>query len=95
MPSLIGSTAEYASSWAVSNGINLTKVEVYEGDEHFNYLYGDGIVADQSIHINSVIGTGTNLTVYINKRSSNIDNSNNTEETPVRNENDTVIDNEE
>ena len=47
MPSLIGSTAEYASSWAVSNGINLTKVEVYEGDEHFNYLYGDGIVADQ------------------------------------------------
>ena len=95
MPSLIGSTAEYASSWAVSNGINLTKIEVYEGDEHFNYLYGDGIVADQSIHINSVIGTGTNLTVYINKRSSNIDNSNNTEETPVRNENDTVIDNEE
>ena len=95
MPSLIGSTAEYASSWAVSNGINLTKIEVYEGDEHFNYLYGDGIVADQSIHINSVIGTGTNLTVYINKRSSNIDNSNNSEETPVRNENDTVIDNEE
>lgn len=95
MPSLIGSTAEYASSWAVSNGINLTKVEVYEGDEHFNYLYGDGIVADQSIHINSVIGTGTNLTVYINKRSSNIDNSSNTEEAPVRNENDTVIDNEE
>ena len=95
MPSLIGSTAEYASSWAVSNGINLTKIEVYEGDEHFNYLYGDGIVADQSIHINSVIGTGTNLTVYINKRSSNIDNSSNTEEAPVRNENDTVIDNEE
>ncbi len=95
MPSLIGSTAEYASSWAVSNGINLTKVEVYEGDEHFNYLYGDGIVADQSIHINSVIGTGTNLTVYINKRATNIDNSNNSEETPVRNENDTVIDNEE
>ena len=95
MPSLIGSTAEYASSWAVSNGINLTKIEVYEGDEHFNYLYGDGIVADQSIHINSVIGTGTNLTVYINKRSSNIDNSSNTEKAPVRNENDTVIDNEE
>ena len=95
MPSLIGSTAEYASSWAVSNGINLTKVEVYEGDEHFNYLYGDGIVADQSIHINSVIGTGTNLTVYINKRATNIDNSNNSEETPIRNENDTVIDNEE
>ena len=95
MPSLIGSTAEYASSWAVSNGINLTKVEVYEGYENFNYLYGDGIVSDQSIHINSVIGTGTNLTVYINKRATNIDNSNNSEETPVRNENDTVIDNEE
>lgn len=105
MPSLIGSSALYASNWAVSNGVNLTKVEVYEGDEHFNYLYADGIVADQSIHVNSVIEAGTNLTIYVNRRSSNIDNSNtnnnnsnsenNANDTPTRGENDTVIDNEE
>ena len=105
MPNLIGSSALYASNWAASNGVNLTKVEVYEGDEHFNYLYADGVVADQSIHVNSVIGAGTNLTLYVNRRSSNIDNSNandnnsnsenNANDTPTRGENDTVIDNEE
>lgn len=105
MPNLIGSSALYASNWAASNGVNLTKVEVYEGDEHFNYLYADGVVADQSIHVNSVIEAGTNLTLYVNRRSSNIDNSNtndnnsnsenNANDTPTRGENDTVIDNEE
>ena len=104
MPSLIGSSKDYASNWAVSNGINLTTIEVYEGDEHFNYLYADGIVADQSIHVNSVIGTGTNLTIYVNKRATNVDNSNNQDNSnnednssnvPEHNENDTVIDNEE
>ena len=105
MPSLIGSSALYASNWAANNGVNLTKVEVYEGDEHFNYLYADGVVADQSIHVNSVIESGTNLTLYVNRRSSNIDNSNtndnnsnsenNANDTPTRGENDTVIDNEE
>ena len=105
MPSLIGSSDLYASNWAANNGVNLTKVEVYEGDEHFNYLYADGVVADQSIHVNSVIESGTNLTLYVNRRSSNIDNSNtndnnsnsenNANDTPTRGENDTVIDNEE
>lgn len=104
MPNLIGSSKDYVSNWAVSNGINLTTIEVYEGDEHFNYLYADGIVADQSIHVNSVIGTGTNLTVYINKRATNQDNNNqdnnngsteNSPNVPEHNENDTIIDNEE
>lgn len=104
MPSLIGSSKDYVSNWAVSNGINLTTIEVYEGDEHFNYLYADGIVADQSIHVNSVIGTDTNLTVYINKRATNQDNNNqdnnngsteNSPNVPEHNENDTIIDNEE
>lgn len=99
MPNLIGSSKDYVSNWAVSNGINLTTIEVYEGDEHFNYLYADGIVADQSIHINSVIGTGTNLTIYVNKRATNNDISNsqnnNDNSVPEHNENDTVIDNEE
>lgn len=104
MPNLIGSSKDYVSNWAVSNGINLTTIEVYEGDEHFNYLYADGIVADQSIHVNSVIDTGTNLTVYINKRATNQDNNNqtnnngsteNSPNVPEHNENDTVIDNEE
>ncbi len=106
MPSLIGSSLDYATNWATSNGVSLSKIEVYEGDEHFNYLYGDGIVADQSIHVNSVIGIGTNLTIYVNKRptstsiadnnnnQSNTEN-NNSEEKPTRNENDTVIENEE
>ena len=104
MPNLIGSSKDYVSNWAVSNSINLTTIEVYEGDEHFNYLYADGIVADQSIHVNSVIDTGTNLTVYINKRATNQDNNNqtnnngsteNSPNVPEHNENDTVIDNEE
>ena len=99
MPNLIGSSKDYVSNWAVSNGINLTTIEVYEGDEHFNYLYADGIVADQSIHINSVIGVGTNLTIYVNKRATNNDISNsqnnNDDNVPEHNENDTVIDNEE
>ena len=105
MPSLIGSSLDYATNWATSNGVSLSKIEVYEGDEHFNYLYGDGIVADQSIHVNSVIGIGTNLTIYVNKRptsTGNTDNNNqsnsennNSEEKPTRNENDTVIENEE
>lgn len=99
MPNLIGSSKDYVSNWAVSNGINLTTIEVYEGDEHFNYLYADGIVADQSIHINSVIGTGTNLTIYVNKKATNndISNSQNNSDNsvPEHNENDTVIDNEE
>ena len=99
MPNLIGSSKDYVSNWAVSNGINLTTIEVYEGDEHFNYLYADGIVADQSIHINSVIGVGTNLTIYVNKRATNNDISNsqnnNDNSVPEHNENDTVIDNEE
>lgn len=104
MPNLIGSSKDYVSNWAVSNGINLTTIEVYEGDEHFNYLYADGIVADQSIHVNSVIGTDTNLTVYINKRATNQDNNNqdnnngsteNSPNVPEHNENDTIIDNEE
>lgn len=99
MPNLIGSSKDYVSNWAVSNGINLTTIEVYEDDEHFNYLYADGIVADQSIHINSVIGTGTNLTIYVNKRATNNDISNsqnnNDNSVPEHNENDTVIDNEE
>lgn len=100
MPTLIGKSVDYATSWAVSNGVNLNKIEVYEGDEHFNYLYGDGIVADQSIHVDSVIGTGTNLTIYVNKRASNpgntvSDENNSLEEKPTRNENDTVIENEE
>lgn len=100
MPTLIGKSVDYATSWAVSNGVNLNKIEVYEGDEHFNYLYGDGIVADQSIHVDSVIGTGTNLTIYVNRRASNpsnavSDENNSLEEKPTRNENDTVIENEE
>ena len=99
MPNLIGSSKDYVSNWAVSKGINLTTIEVYEGDEHFNYLYADGIVADQSIHINSVIGMGTNLTIYINKRATNNDISNsqnnNDNSVPEHNENDTIIDNEE
>lgn len=100
MPTLIGKSVDYATSWAVSNGVNLNKIEVYEGDEHFNYLYGDGIVADQSIHVDSVIGTGTNLTIYVNKRASNpgntvSDENNSLEEKPTRNDNDTVIENEE
>lgn len=100
MPTLIGKSVDYATSWTISNGVNLNKIEVYEGDEHFNYLYGDGIVADQSIHVDSVIGTGTNLTIYVNRRASNpsnavSDENNSLEEKPTRNENDTVIENEE
>lgn len=100
MPTLIGKSVDYATSWTISNGVNLNKIEVYEGDEHFNYLYGDGIVADQSIHVDSVIGTGTNLTIYVNRRASNpsnavSDENNGLEEKPTRNENDTVIENEE
>lgn len=93
MPNLIGSGIDYVRSWADNNGVKLTVVEVYDGDEHFNYLYGDNIVADQSIHINTVINSSTNLTVYVNKRSSLINNDDNT--LPERNQNDTVIDNEE
>lgn len=93
MPNLIGSGIDYVRNWADNNGVKLTVVEVYDGDEHFNYLYGDNIVADQSIHINTVINSSTNLTVYVNKRSSLINNDDNT--LPERNQNDTVIDNEE
>ncbi len=93
MPNLIGSGIDYVRNWANNNGVKLTVVEVYDGDEHFNYLYGDNIVADQSIHINTVINSSTNLTVYVNKRSSLINNDDNT--LPERNQNDTVIDNEE
>lgn len=93
MPNLIGSGIDYVRSWADNNGVKLTVVEVYDGDEHFNYLYGDNIVADQSIHINTVINSSTNLTVYVNKRSSLINNDDNN--LPERNQNDTVIDNEE
>lgn len=93
MPNLIGSGIDYVRSWADNNGVKLTVVEVYDGDEHFNYLYGDNIVADQSIHINTVINSSTNLTVYVNKRSSLINNDDNT--LPEKNQNDTVIDNEE
>lgn len=100
MPTLIGKSVDYATSWTISNGVNLNKIEVYEGDEHFNYLYGDGIVADQSIHVDSVIGAGTNLTIYVNRRANNpsntvSDENNSLEEKPTRNENDTVIENEE
>lgn len=93
MPNLIGSGIDYVRNWADNNGVKLTVVEVYDGDEHFNYLYGDNIVADQSIHINTVINSSTNLTVYVNKRSSLINNNDNN--LPERNQNDTVIDNEE
>ena len=93
MPNLIGSGIDYVRNWADNNGVKLTVVEVYDGDEHFNYLYGDNIVADQSIHINTVINSSTNLTVYVNKRSSLINNDDNN--LPERNQNDTVIDNEE
>jgi len=70
MPNLIGTTVTYAKEWANSMGINVTTIDVTESDENFNYLYPSDYVANQSIHINTVIGSGSNLTLYINKRSS-------------------------
>ena len=66
MPNLIGKSIEEAKTWASNNGINLSVVETFPGDEHFNNLYSTDVVADQSIHINTVISKGTNLTIYVN-----------------------------
>lgn len=69
MPSLIGKSKQEVETWANNLGVNLSMVDVYNGDEHYNYLYAPNIVVDQSIHVNSVISTGSNLTVYVNQKS--------------------------
>lgn len=69
MPSLIGSLEDYARSFAEARGINLDVVYVYPGDQGYNGAYGAGVIADQSIHINSIISSGMSLTVYVNRSS--------------------------
>ncbi len=81
MPDLIGKSIEEVRTWAKNNNVNLSVVETYPGDEYFNYLYNIDVVTNQSIHVNTVITTNTNLTVYVNAVTANIeDNEQNDEE---------------
>jgi len=76
MPNLVGQPLSYANEVATSLGLSVTTIDVTETDEYFNYLYPNDYIANQSIHENVVIGSGTNITLYVNKRSTTTENNN-------------------
>lgn len=82
MPSLIGQTKEQASSWCTSNGLTPSIKYVNEGEEFYDPNIGAGRVANQSLHINTLINNISQITLYINNSNvaSNTTPENNEEE---------------
>ena len=70
MPNLIGKSKEEAASWCSSNSITPSYSYVNPGEEHYNALVGAGMVADQSVHIGTLVNNVREVTLYINNTSS-------------------------
>ena len=65
MINLIGSTKEYATSWASEHNLNPIIKYVENGDEHYSPVCYN-CVSDQSIHIDELINGKSEITLYIN-----------------------------
>jgi len=65
MANLIGQTKEQASSWCTSNGLTPSIKYVSEGDEFYDSNIPSGYVANQSLHVNTLINNLTQVTLYV------------------------------
>ena len=77
MANLIGQTKDQASSWCTSHGLTPSIKYVDEGDEFYNPNVAAGYVANQSIHVDSLINNISQVTLYVNNTSSQSNNTNN------------------
>lgn len=66
IPNLVGSSKDYALSWATNNNINATVETILNDNEKYNSSYAPGIVIEQSLHQGSLIKSGDAVTFYIN-----------------------------
>lgn len=66
MNNLIGQSEEYATTWAISKGLSVSKITVLPGDNYYNFAMPASVVVGQSIKSSSVITEGNSLTLYIN-----------------------------
>ena len=68
MPSLIGTSTEYATTWCRENSLNPIFEYVDKTSDHYNPNYGTGVIADQSIVIGTLINEQKSITLYVNKQ---------------------------
>ncbi len=72
MPNLIGKSKEEASNWITSQGKTPSIKYVSPGEAHYNSSVGSGVVADQDIHIDSLINNVGTITIYVNEGKTNV-----------------------